>query len=165
MSTWLKRLLGFRADKTPIKVPTVIEMTNKAVEDGCCVVIGLQATGQAALEKYIANKGQTIGLTDIPSTCLHMLVNCIDCVPVTFEDVEVDGGDGDAVGDGGGGGGVGGCGVGGGGGGASAALGEEEGGEAGVEAERRSGGKRARGGQGECLQNAASAGRGAGSGR
>ena len=62
------------------KVQAVIEMATRALADGFAVVIGLQTTGEAGLDRVIAQiqSGQTSKLTSFVSTAHQSLLNFIE---------------------------------------------------------------------------------------
>ncbi|KAJ8030843.1 Protein FORGETTER 1 [Holothuria leucospilota] len=57
-----------------VKVPTIVKEAKKAIEDGYCVVVGLQTTGEASLDSEVS-KGET--LHDFVSTAREMLFRFI----------------------------------------------------------------------------------------
>lgn len=73
-----------------LKVPVIVKEAKQALEDGCCVVIGLQTTGEASLEHEIS-KGAS--LTGFVSLCREILSRFIDqYFPTTIDGAtDVDG--------------------------------------------------------------------------
>ncbi|XP_033119248.1 protein FORGETTER 1-like isoform X2 [Anneissia japonica] len=58
-----------------VKVPTILKEANKALDDGCCVVIGLQTTGEASLESELQRKdSQLVGFV---STAKEIFLNFV----------------------------------------------------------------------------------------
>ncbi|XP_071949493.1 uncharacterized protein [Antedon mediterranea] len=58
-----------------VKVPTIVKETKAALESGCCVVIGLQTTGEASLDSELQRKDSQ--LTDFVSTAKEIFVHFV----------------------------------------------------------------------------------------
>lgn len=66
-----------------MKVPTIVKETKESLEAGCCVVIGLQTTGEASLDSELTKKGS---LTGFMSLCREILTRFINqYFPVMIE--------------------------------------------------------------------------------
>ena len=63
----------FRYLSIAAKVDKVVELTQKALENGDCVVIGLQGTGEAVIEETVRLKGEVMDdLISGPREMLHL---------------------------------------------------------------------------------------------